>query len=154
VTAVVVGAIALPILGCGEDAGTHGSAGEATESAAGAPPLTKEEFLAQGNQLCREAHQRIDPAYKQVFGGATYPSPGELEQFMTESMVPNLRQAVEDIQALNAPATLQPEVDRLISEFEHTFDELEEQGPPSSTEPDPFGEAYRLANEIGLDGCV
>jgi hypothetical protein len=154
VTAAVVGAVGLPILGCGEDAGTNGSAGGAIESGSEAPPLTKVEFLAQGNELCREAHQRIDPTYDQVFGGTTYPSPEALDQFMTETMVPNLREAVEGIQALNAPLTLQPRVDRLTSEFEQVFAELEEQGPPSSTEPDPFGEAYQLANEIGLDGCV
>jgi len=127
----------------------------------GGDPLTAAEFERQANAICAKGSAEVDSAATELFGelGPTEtPDPAELEAFIDDTLVPSVRDQLDQIRALEPPGGLEDEVDELIEGTESTIDELADMSGDEllglfETGEDPFAEMNAKANAIGLLEC-
>ena len=139
---VLVGAsAALVAAGCGGDDDN----GEA---------LTKEEFIAQGDVNCAEADQQLEAAERDAFGGGE-PNQQQVEQFVTEELVPNIQGQIDFLRNLSPPEADEERVNEILDTAQEAVDELEEN--PSEVQGGPGGEKLNQAGtelqEFGFEEC-
>ena len=126
-----------------------------SDPSATAAALTKEEFVAQGNQICSEGNKTIDEAAKQVFSGGK-PKADEMQQFVTGTVIPSIQDQVDSIRALGAPEGDEDQVAAILDAAQQGIDEAK--ADPSllageQSGSDPFAEANKLTDDYGLTAC-
>jgi hypothetical protein len=157
-------AAALIAAGCGDDDEDTTTAATTTETgatgatgAAGGEPLSKQQFIAQADEICKQGDKQIDQEAREFFGELEQePEAPELEQFATEVVVPNIQQQIDDLRSLSPPEGDEDEVSAILDAAQEGLDELE--ADPSSIDEGPdaggaFAEANRLAQDYGLKEC-
>jgi hypothetical protein len=135
-------AAVLVAAGCGDD-------DEDTTTAA-AP--TKQEFIEQGDAICEEGDQEIDAAGQETFSGGR-PSPEEQQQFITETVVPNVQGQIDDLRALTPPEGDEEQVNQILDTAQEELDALE-QDPQAGFMGEPFAQAEKLLKDYGFEVCA
>jgi hypothetical protein len=159
-------AAGLIAVGCGDDdddAGTT-SAATTTTTEAGATgvtgatgePLSKDEFIAEADAICKAGDRDIDAEADEFFGQGGNPGAAEEEAFVVEVVIPNIQKQVDGISALAPPEGDEDQVGAIVDAAQQAIDQLEED--PSAitgggSGPDPFDEANQLAQDFGLQVC-
>lgn len=142
------GLIATFILaGCGGSSSSSSTSGEA---------LSKSQFLAQGNAICAKGEEEIQAAGKKVFTSSKAPSQATQEKFATDTIIPNVQQQIDGIEALTPPSGDESQVKAITDAAQSALDKaksdptlLTDQGNGA----DPFAQANKLADAYGLDKC-
>jgi len=128
-----------------------------TAVAAFADPLSSGEFKKQANAICAEGNQQIDTAAEQVFAGLSEnqePSPEQVAAFATVA-VPNIKQQVEDVAALEPPKSLKAKVKKLVKTARAAVAKLEANPSLLADEKnDPFAATNKQAKKLGLKECA
>jgi len=126
---------------CGDDGDT--SSGEA---------LSKEEFIAQADEICAAGDAQID-AQGEDFTGRTDPS--AREALVTTVIVPGTRDQLEQIRALSPPEGDEDEVNEFLDTLDRGLDELEDDPELLAAEEGPATilDARKLAMEYGFKSC-
>ena len=160
ITALLALALAAGLIaaGCGDDdddettaatttteAGATGATGAATGE-----PLTKAEFIKQADAACAAGDKRIDAAFRGL--GSNEPSDQELEQVVTDTVVPEIQGEIDAIRALTPPEGDEDEIAAILDAAQEALDEIE-QDPSSLANGNPFKEANQLAQDYGLKVC-
>jgi hypothetical protein len=155
-------AAGLIVAGCGDDDEETTTAATTTETgatgatgAAGGEPLSKQEFIRQADEICREGDRQIDQEAEESFGGQE-PEAAELEEFATEVVVPNIQQQLDGIRSLTPPEGDEDEISAIVDAAQDGVDELEADPGKLTQGQDAggaFTEANRLAQEYGLKEC-
>jgi len=98
-TLLAVAAIAVGMLaaGCG---------GDDDETTTAAP--SKQEFIKQADAICVKGDKELDQAGRETFGKGQ-PSKQEIEQFATDTLVPNIQGQIDGVRALTPPELLADE---------------------------------------------
>jgi hypothetical protein len=131
-----VGMIALVAAGCG------GDDDEETTTAA----LGKQEFIAQGDEICAKADKQLDQAGRETLGKGK-PSQQEFEQFATENLVPNIQGQIDAVRALGIPEGDEEQINATLDDAQEAVDGLEQD--PSQLEDGPAGRQLEQAgNEL------
>ncbi len=136
-TALAAGLIAA---GCGDD-----------DDESGDSSLSKEEFVVQANDICTAGTTELNQAAEETFGTEQQPTPEEEEEFVTETVVPNIQAQIDDIREI-VPEDESDEVNGILDEAELALQDLEED--PTVTEGDPFAEINDDLTEYGLSACA
>ncbi len=146
---VTFGALPLLAVACGSD-DTSGGASPAAADA----PLSAEEFLTRGNELCTATNERIVGMIGQTFGGGGEPTPAQLQTAL-DGILTESRSLTDGIDALAAPSELAPQVDELVADLRAVADTAEAQGGPAyfATDEDPWAPAGVKATALGLTAC-
>jgi hypothetical protein len=150
---------ALAIAGCGGDDDTT----DATTAATGASgvagaPLTQEEFVSQGNQICGDVNDQLN--------AMTAPSNdlGSIAQFASDGLA-IIEPALAQFQAITPPADLQSKWDDFLSKADQQI-ELTKQMQAAAEAGDKqqvkdllgqiqaMDDDGALAKELGLDVCA
>jgi hypothetical protein len=133
---------------CGDDDGDEEAAQEA---------LTKEEYLAQGNEICERFTGEIDQVAAETFPNQGDPSPKQLSTFAGE-IVPIIEQAMGQLQELPPPEGDEEQldsffaaVDQAIADYQRAADNPDQAQQIFAA--DPPGEAQKIADEYGLTAC-
>jgi hypothetical protein len=140
-----VGAIAIAGAGCG--------GGDDDSSSSSTPTPTKDEFVTQANQICAEGNETVDAAANDVFSGQ--PTQDELDSFITDTVIPNTEDQIEQIRALGIPAGDEDQVNAILDSAQSDLDAAK--ADPSimtSGSKDPFAETNKLAAAYGLTECA
>ena len=137
-------ALTIAVAGCG------GGSDDSSSSTAAA--LSKEEFLAQGNQICAAGNKEIDAASKEVFSSGQ-PSQAEIETFLTGTLIPSVQSQVDGIRALGAPAGDEDQVNAILDSAQSAIDAGKADPTTLEGNDDPFAETNKLANAYGLTEC-
>ena len=128
-----------------------------TAVSAFADPLSSGEFKKQGNAICAEGNRQIDAAAEQVFAGLSEnqePSPEQLAAFATVA-VPNIKQQVEDVAALEPPKSLKAKVKKLVKTARAAVAKVETNPSLLADEKnDPFAATNKQAKKLGLKECA
>jgi hypothetical protein len=139
---LILAAMAVALLGaagCGDDGDSSGS-----------EPLSKEELIAEADQVCAEGDAEIDAA-GQAFAGST----DRVDELVRTVIAPGLREQIEQLRELTPPAGDQPAFDEFVDTFEQGVDRLE-------ANPEQLArglavktilEARELAREYGMQSC-
>jgi hypothetical protein len=149
--------VALVATGCGgDDDDDTTAATTATTTAAAGEPLSKQEFIAEADTICSQGDREINQAANETFGGGQEPSQEEQEQFVTDTVLPNIQGQIDGIRALTPPEGDEDQVTAIVDAAQSGIDEVE-QDPSAFTQQgggsDPFAEANRLAQDYGLTAC-
>jgi hypothetical protein len=131
----------LALAGCGGDDEGSGS-GE---------PLTKAEFLEQGNAVCAEGNEAIEAAGADLNQNSP---PEEIEAFASETLVPEIQGQIDGLRDLSPPEGDEDQVEAIIDAAQEANDQLEEDPSLVTSNEDPFNEANDLASEYGLEECA
>jgi hypothetical protein len=140
---MLAGALAVGLIaaGCGGDDDDDSS-----------DALTKQEFIAQGNAICKAGNAEIDAAAEETFAKNGQPTPAESDAFVTDTVVPNVQGQIDDMRALGIPEEDADQVNGILDEAEGIVDELE--ADPSSIEGDPFAPVNGDLKDYGLTTCA
>jgi hypothetical protein len=138
--------IAFVVAGCGGD-----SSGTAASS------ISKEEFIAKADVICKKGTERLQKA---LFGvlkeqrNLANVSKAEQEKIVTTVMVPSVSREVEELRALGVPDGDEEKVDAIVGALEEGV-ETAERNPEVVTKSSDavFGIASRIAGEYGLKAC-
>jgi hypothetical protein len=136
---VVVGAAIA--VGCGGDDSTTSEA------------LSKSEFLKQGNAICKQGNQDINAAFKDALGGGGKPSQDELDQVVTDSVVPSIQGQIDDLSALTPPTGDEDTVNNILDEAQTALDQVKDDPSAITGKDDPFAQANQDAKAYGLTVC-
>lgn len=136
-------ALALVAAGCG---------GDDDEGESSGPALSKEEYIAQGDEICAQGDTELAAAAEEEFGSATEEPPREdQEAFISDVVAPNFEQQLEDLQALNPPEEDQEQIDALLAALEDLIAAAKED--PGTVIDGEVTEASELAQEYGFQSC-
>jgi hypothetical protein len=138
--------IALVVAGCGGG-----------DSSTTAGSISKEEFIAKANAICKKGTARLQKA---IFAALKNPrnltkvSEAEQIKIVTTAMVPNISREAKELRALGVPEGDEEKVDAMISALEEGV-ETAEQDPQAVTKSSDvvFGISSRIAGEYGLTAC-
>ena len=134
-------ALAALIAGCGGDDEGSGS-GE---------PLTKAEFLEQGNAICAEGNEAINAAAGDLNQNSP---PEEIQAFASETLVPEVQNQIDGLRGLSPPEGDEATVEAILDAAQEANDQVEEDPSAITSNEDPFNEANDLASEYGLQECA
>jgi hypothetical protein len=123
--------------------------GDSNESGTGADTLTKAQFLARANAICKRGDAKLNRGAVQAFSGRSATA-AQRAQYATQTGIPVVEQMLRELQALPAP----PDADRFNAIFVAADQEL----AAVKQEPGSFGDqAFRrtdgLAHAYGLPDC-
>jgi len=147
----VAAAIALAACGDDESSDTSTTSSEASTSSTSSEALTKEEFVAQANAICAQGNKEIDAAANDVFSSGK-PSPAEMEDFVTQDLLPSVEDQVQQISELPPPEGDEEQVQEILDAAEQGIEEGKSD-PQSFQKADPFAEANQLAVAYGMKEC-
>lgn len=124
----------------------------------GGEPLSKKEFLKQGNAICADLEEQVGTLAEELFGpyenSDTEPPPEVIDAFAA-GLVPAVREAMADIDALQPPTQDEKKVQKIIDAWTDAADTIE--ADPSilveQQSADVFRKADRLARKYGLKVC-
>jgi hypothetical protein len=129
-------------------AGCGGSSDDNSTSTTAA--ISKADFLAQGNQICKQGNDEINQAGEQLGKSVNQQ---QLEDFATNTVVPSIQKQIDGIKALGAPAGEEAQVNQLITTAQADLDELK--ADPSKLQKDNlFKDANQQASALGLTECA
>ena len=136
----------LVLAACGDD-GDEGGAGAAR------PALSEAEYHARANEICRNGEVRIKQAADQALGDAS--NTGEVERFVTGTVVPNIQRQIDDLRALVPPEGQADEFADWLDSSQAALERLEADPVDGFSDPaaDPFAEVNAQAAELGLGEC-
>ena len=105
-------------------------------------------FRDKANGVCVEAGAAIGEAFQ-----AGEPTPEQLQSAL-DTVVTVSRSQFDDIEALDAPASIEDDVDAMLAEGRAATDVAEAQGVAFfANEDDPWAKAGEMAADLGLDAC-
>jgi hypothetical protein len=147
--AAVAIAVVVAAAGCGS---SSSSSTTSTQAA-----LTKSEFLAKGNAICKKGNQTINKAAHQTFGPprkGQKPSQSQLHDFATKTLIPSIQQQITAIEALPPPSGDEAQVTKITDDAQAALDKAK-QDPLLLTGKgqDPFKQVNQETKAYGLTAC-
>jgi hypothetical protein len=128
-----------------------GCGGDDDDDDGGDDAPTKEEFVADANQVCEEGNTELDAAAEQVFG-KDRPTAEDEGTFITETLVPNVQGQIDEIRDLGAPEGDEDEINGILEDAEAALSDLE--ANPTFEGGDPFADVNRRLADYGLTTCA
>ncbi len=116
-----------------------------------AASLTKEEFIAQADQICTEGDAALNQTSTDF--GPGQPSDEELTAFVNDTLIPNLQGQHDDIAALGAPEGDEEEISSLLDDFQQAIDDVKADPLLVAQRPGPFDDVNQQAQDYGLKKC-
>ncbi|HMC07566.1 MAG TPA: hypothetical protein VKG89_09260 [Solirubrobacterales bacterium] len=146
------GMAAIAIVAVGAAAGCGSSSSSSTTSTQAA--LTKSEFLAKGNAICKKGNQTINKAAHQTFAKGQKPTKSETQDFATKTVIPSIQQQISAIKALPPPSGDEAQVTKIVDDAQAALDKAK-QNPTLLTGngPDPFKQVNKETKAYGLTAC-
>jgi hypothetical protein len=130
-------------------AGCGGNAGSTTDD----PPtatLTKAEFRAKANAICKLANRKQNAAARKEYGNNP-PTTAQIMSFARNTAIPGIRDQIEALRTLGSPSSA---VTRMLNLAERALDRVKRDPALLAGESDPFAEFKRLAHAYGLTACA
>jgi hypothetical protein len=131
-------AMGLLAAGCGGDDDDGDSDSEA---------LTKEEYLAQGNEICEAGDAELNQAQ------VDFNDPAALEGFVNDTFVPNVQGQIDDLRE-GIPEDDADEVNQILDEAELALQDVKEDPTLITGDGGPFADISAQLHEYGLTSCA
>jgi len=147
VAAVAIGIAALGslIAGCGSDG-----------SGTAAAPLSKAQYLKEGNRICKQRLEEKDQAVRaglEEIPQEEFPNLSQQSlKKLGEGAAPSFQKIIDELGELPPPAKDKKTIDTILAELEAAAGKVEA-NPALLAKGDPFREAGVEAKSFGLDAC-
>ncbi|CAN5462756.1 hypothetical protein BH10ACT11_BH10ACT11_09360 [soil metagenome] len=147
---LLAGLLALLLAGCG-----GGSSGETTTGAlSDPPPLSKQEFLREANQICLSSESRIEAAADEYATAKNPPTRKQVASVAKGAVIPALEAEVQAIEALGPPAEDADQVRMILAVTKQGIEAVRrDPGSLLDGPPKQLAEANRLARKFGAAQC-
>jgi hypothetical protein len=136
--------MAAVVAGCGDDDS------ETTAT------ITKAELIKQGDQICEKANEASETEAEEFAEENDFTlekaSEEQIEEAVSEVLVPNLNGQAEDLEALGAPEGDEEQVEEIIVSLEGAADKIEDD-PSLVFEGEVLEEPSKLAEAYGFKVC-
>ncbi|MGH9181392.1 MAG: hypothetical protein ACRDY5_06720, partial [Acidimicrobiales bacterium] len=131
-------------------AGLAGCGGGGDDSGDG-DRLTRAEFLKQANAICKKGDARIDKEAENIDDEA---DTEEVAAFIEDTVLPETRAQVDDVDDLKPPENLADDVDEALAATRRALDKVEDD-PEGAIEDgeEIFADANERLNDLGLTEC-
>jgi hypothetical protein len=119
--------------------------------------ISKQEFVAQADEICEESDARIEAEGRKVFANRR-PSQQEIVTYMEEVVIPEVTQQVDAVDQLPVPEGDEEQIQAVVDSAREGLETAEADparfaGTEGEDSEDPFDEASRLAGEYGIQEC-
>lgn len=159
--AMLAGALAVVALvaGCGSSDNGDSTAAAETSSADtnDAPPLSKAEFIKQGDEICGETGVKllegIDEFAKEHGSEDSGPSEEEAEELVLDVILPLIQTQAEELDALGAPKGEEAKVEEIVAGLEEAVTEGQEDPSTATGTESPFVEVDQKSADFGFKVC-
>jgi hypothetical protein len=132
--------------GCGGDDDDGGDGG--------GDALSKEEFVAQGNEICTEGNAEIEAGAQEAFPEGQ-PTPETAEAFVNDTLVPSVQGQIDDLRDLGIPEGDEDQVTEILDKAELALQDLKEDPTLAIGQgEDPFAEVNQELTDYGLTACA
>jgi hypothetical protein len=155
VAAVMIIAL-VAVAGCGGDG--DGDKGASTTPVNGGAPLTKAQFIASADKLCKATTDKITAAATKLRASAqktgTLPV-REVATFLTKTSLPAYDALLDDLRALTPPKDDEKTIDGLVAALAGAIDTAKSDPVKYSKNgsADPFDDANKRAIAYGMKVC-
>jgi hypothetical protein len=138
--------IAVTAAGCGSS-----TSSSTTSAAPSATMITKAQFVAKANAICRKGNEA-----SQAAGAKLGKEPREAEEvgFVTEKEVPAVQAQVDALKALGAPAGEEATVANIINTAQADLDKVKSEPTLVVHGVDVFANFAKIAHPYGLTSCA
>jgi hypothetical protein len=156
--AAIALALGLLVAGCGgggDNGGTSSGSSSSSSSSSGGETLTKDEFIGKANAICNDGRSKLTQIQTDL-QSKLQGNPGNAQSAIADSvnqLVPVLRQIVDQIGALNAPADLQSKLDEFKTKSNEALDTVAKDPTSAASNTSAFSDLNDLAKELGLTDC-
>lgn len=132
------------------------AAGCGSSSKSTTPKLTKAEFLAKGNAICKKGNDQINAAANKAFPKSKgKPSRTQMIKFATDTLIPSVQSQINGVKALGAPKGDEAKVNAIITTAQAALDRgKKDPAVFISNKSDPFAAANKLGKAYGLTVCA
>lgn len=110
---------------------------------------SRQEFVAQANQVCERHHARISQAASRVLAGGRLPSPREFGRLARETIIPEYTAQIEELRAVE-PSEGEAEEFRAWLDDSAQLRERLEQNPAVIQNPRMLEPVNAQADQLGL----
>jgi hypothetical protein len=121
---------------------------------AAAAPLSKKEWVKQGNAVCKSVNDGVETAAQSAFAGLgknDKPSDAQFAAFAAAAL-PIFKDGVAQIDALEEPKALTAGVKKFTTAVSDAVAKVE--ADPTILNGDPFKKVDKIAKKIGLKTCA
>ena len=131
--------------GCG-----GGNDDESSDTGTQAAALTKEQFIAQGDSICKQSNKEIEAAGQNTQGA---PGSPEFDTFVTDVLVPGVQSQIDGIRDLTPPEGDEDTVNSILDAAQKANDEVADDPSSVAGNNDPFADANQQAKAYGFKEC-
>ena len=131
------------VAGCG--------GGDDSSSTTSAAPLSKDDFIAQADQICTDGDAAISADQPDI--GPSGPTDDQIDSFVTDTLVPNLQDEHDKIAALGVPEGDEDAISSLLDKLQSAIDTLGSDPSSITTSQDSFNDVNQAAQDYGLKKC-
>jgi hypothetical protein len=118
--------------------------------------LTKAEFIEQGDAICKKGNDQSETEAEEFAEDNDFTlekaSKGQLEEAVSEVLVPNLERQTEELNALGAPAGDEDKVAEILGSLEDATGEIEDD-PSLVFQGEVLEKPAQLAEDYGFKVC-
>lgn len=118
--------------------------------------LTKAEFIKQGDAICKEGNEQSEEEAEEFAEENDFTlekaSDEQLEEAVSEVLVPNLNRQAEELGALGAPEGDEERVEEIVASLEGAAEEIEDE-PGIVFDGEVLEEPSELADDYGFEVC-
>jgi hypothetical protein len=111
----------------------------------------RERFVAEATAICEASKHDIDVAFNAQLGGQ--PTSEQVQAFLSGVLVPQLRDRMDQLDALEPPAGDRDELAALFADYRAVIDEIERDPGAAAGGDDPFDDVDARFDEYGLEAC-
>jgi hypothetical protein len=117
----------------------------------GSDAPSKDEYIAQADEICQKGDDDLDAAIENEFGTRS-PSQQEIIQFSEDEVIPNIEEQLVALRELTPPDGEEETVNEIYDTLGRGLEEYKAD-PDLQNPPEAVQEANRLAEEYGLEVC-
>jgi hypothetical protein len=111
----------------------------------------RERFIAEATAICEASKRDIEVGFNAQLGGQ--PTPEQVAAFLSDVLVPQLRERFDRLEALELPPDDADELSALFADYRAVIDEIERDPVASAGGGDPFANVDPRFDDYGLDAC-
>jgi hypothetical protein len=131
-----------------------GSPKKTTASTATTAAISKAQFIAQGNAICRQGNERLKAAQQTLEKslGKREPTKVQIAAYVSTIFLPQIEDQIARIKALGAPPGEEAQVATMLALAQRDLSRV--RSDPASLSPASFARFARAAHAYGLTACA
>jgi ABC-type taurine transport system substrate-binding protein len=127
--------------------------GSSNDNSTSTSSLSKAEWIAKADAICKAGNQEINAAAHQTFSKGAKPTQQQVQQFFQGTVIPKTQDQVSRIKALGLPSEQASQANAVLSSAQSTLDRVKADPSLLAGKGDPFAQTNQLGKAYGLKVC-